>query len=110
MDLLKDTEVDRGVKIWSIAALADTLTLTKDNFYEFMRPTMNVLVAASKWSVTFDENEFDDLKDYLLQLQTILIEAFTTIIQAIDDCSTKIKEIVGDFLSDIIFFLQGCSR
>lgn len=110
MDLLKDSEVDRGVKIWSIAALADTLTLTKDNFFDFIQPTMNVLVAASKWSVTFNENEFDDLKDYLLQLQTILIEAFTTIIQAIDDCSTKIKEVVGDFLNDIIFFLQGCSR
>lgn len=70
---------------------------------------MSVLVAAAKRSTQFDQDEFEDLKEYLLNLQTVLIEGFTTIIQTIDDCNEKIKEIVGSFLEDIIAFLQGCS-
>lgn len=51
---------------------------------------MSVFVAASHWSITYEEQDFDDLKDYLLQLQTILIEAFTTVIQAVDECNNKV--------------------
>lgn len=86
LDHLKSTNVERTVKVRCISALAETCVLAKGKFDRHIEKTMSIFNSAAKRCVDADINQNEpEIYEYILQLQTALLEAYTMIIQGIDE-------------------------
>lgn len=68
INILKNKELERSVKIPPITALADLFSVGKNNFVLHFDIMMKIFSSASKKSTNYSEIEDDDLYDYLMQL------------------------------------------
>lgn len=107
---LKSGDVDRSVKVRCISAIAETYLIGGAKFDRYIEQTMQMLNSAANRCVKLDaDNADNDVFDYVLSLQNVLIEAYTIIIQDIDNKDQTIQRAVGEHLGHIIDFLLSAA-
>jgi len=83
---LKSTDIERTVKVRCISALAETYQLAGKEFESHIDETMKIFIsAAGRCQSSGIQDSDQEMVGYIKVLQTALLEAFTLIIQEIDE-------------------------
>ena len=100
LELLKDKNVDRSIKIIVISLIGDTFLYTKSEFQPFFEETMQILESACMISIhQFNEKE-DNLENlnHASTLHSAIVECYTWFVQNINEAGDQCYQTLGLYI------------
>lgn len=107
MDLLKNPDIDRQIKIVAIATISDIALQTNKYFLPYIREVMETLKSASELALSNPNSDDPELPIYLQQLKETLIESYTGIVFGIKEANEPAA--LEEYVQGIFTFLLTIS-
>lgn len=103
INILKDNDTERSVKVIVVSLIGDTFLLTKSEFKEFMEDSLWILESAAATSIAPPESQ--ESLDFQIKLQNALVESYTCFVQTVNETNDKLYQILGQFIYNIYEFV-----
>jgi len=104
MDILRNTETDRELKLIVISTLGDLSMVTGKPFLTYLKDILEMLKSASDLALKLKDSDDLDLIQYVQSLKEVIIDAYTSLVYGI-----KIAQdttVMDFYLSDIFKFIE----
>ena len=108
LNLLKDNNTERSVKIIIVSLIGDTFLLTKSKFYPYLEDSLHILESAAELSISLPDGRSESSENlaYQVQLQSALVESYTCFVQNVNDAhDERSYQTLGQFIHNILEFL-----
>mmetsp|Transcript_6215 Transcript_6215/g.9298 ORF Transcript_6215/g.9298 Transcript_6215/m.9298 type:complete len:858 (-) Transcript_6215:252-2825(-) len=102
---LRNPNINRHVKPPVLACLGDIALAVGGNFDKYLDVTVNMLLQAQNVCASLSPDEDDDTIDYINQLRQSILEAYSGIIQGLNDASKA--GLLIPYIPGIVHFLEA---
>lgn len=104
LDLLKDKNADKSIKIIVISLIGDTFLYTKSQFKPFLEESLQILESATLVSIKFNDSIEDnvDILNHFSILHSSIVECYTWFVQNISETNDDWFQTLGMYIYNIL--------